>query len=234
MLEVLFRPFRLKKWIMLFVIILLAGQMSGNFNVNIRGNRADFEKIINQVRKGVPIAAEAPALSEVAPQLQSLPKSPKTTILVTTVATVITLLITVFILLLMWVSSNFSFVFIDSIVKNDASLRVPFHRNKAQGNSYFRWNIVFALIGLLTFGIIIAIPAMQLIKSGVFSGIPVNATEILSIVFRYMPVLAAPAIIFFLVGFFTLNFILPIMYKKKISILKGWGVFLGLLRNNIW
>lgn len=239
MLEVLFRPFNLKKWIMLGIIIVLAGQIGGGVNLNVSGDRGNLEKVMNFFGKeapsiqGLTLPQDVTSQLGIAPQAQTPRPDIKTLIPVIAVGIIIILFIGIFVLLWIWVGSNFSFVFIDSIIRNDASLRVPFHRNKTQGNSYFKWNIVFALISLLIFGVIITLPIMQLVRSGVFSAQPVDVGRILSIVLPYVPVLLGAGLLFFLAAFFTLNFVLPIMYKKKLSILKAWGVFLGLLRKNI-
>lgn len=256
MIQILFRPFILKKWIMLAVIIALAGQMGGNLNLNLRGDGADFQKVIDSIRQKVPVASEIqspfmrPAIAEepggvstlanMAPQIAAIPQipsffsDPKTIIFTVVVGITLFLLMAIFILLWIWINSNFSFVFIDSMIRNDASLRIPFHRNKPQGNSYFRWNVAFSLISLLVFGGIISLPLMRLAKAGVFTAKPpVDILRILSILLPYVPILLISGILFFLIAFFTREFILPIMYKKKIGILKGWGVFLGLFKRNI-
>jgi len=259
--QILFRPFSLKKWIMLGIIILLAGQMGG-FNFNASGDKSGFEKFINTVGKKASVTDKEPApleapiilkapnitgktvdvsvLNGVVPrlgaalQMPSFNKNPRQVILIILVVGVIILFVSVFILLWMWVNANFSFVFIDSIMRNDASLRTPFHRNKARGNSYFRWNIVFSSIALLTFGVIISLPIIKLIKARIFTGAaPINAARIFSILMPYVPVLLAAGIIFFLISFFTWHFVLPIMYKKKIGILSAWAIFLRLFRRNI-
>ncbi len=222
--EILFRPFILKKWIMLAVIIFLAGQMGGGINLNFNLNRADFEGFIGQINEKAP--------GVVMPQAPDLSIDPQILTQAIIVGAFIVIFIGIFILLWLWVNSNFSFVFIDSIVRNDASLRVPFHRNKAQGNSYFRWNIVFGLMSLLVFGGIILLPAMQLIRSGAFTAAPIDIRQILLVISRYVPVLLGAGMIFFLIAFFTRNFVLPVMYKKKIGILSAWKVFLGILRKN--
>ncbi len=246
MAQILFRPFSLKKWIMLGIIILLAGQMSGGCNINLKGDRADFKGLMSTLGKKAPVIKKLSLPQDIVPQPDIVPQAPsfqvppvskdrRAVASAIAIAAFIILFIGIFVLLWIWLSSNFSFVFIDSIMRNDASLRVPFHRNKAQGNSYFRWNVVLTLIGLLVLGGIISLPVTQLIKAGAFSGSPpLDVSQILSVTLRYVPILLATGILFSLITFFTTNFVLPIMYRKRIGILKAWRVFLGLLRKNIW
>jgi len=208
---------------MLAIIIILAGQMTGCFNFNISGNKADFEKLIDMLHKGVISDAKT-----------ALFTNPKVMVLFTAVVIPILLFIGLIILLWMWVGANFSFVFIDSVMRNDASLRIPFHRNKLQGNSYFKWNIVFSSVALLTFGGIILHLITRLVKVGTFAAEPpINTAQILSMVLRYIPILLATGIFFFLIAGLAVDFVLPIMYKRKINILKAWEIFLALAKRNI-
>jgi len=250
MCQILFRPFSLKKWIMLFVIVALAGQLGGGCNISLPGNNGDFDKIINKLKQNAaPIAGTAippqeitvqesqkitAAQAGVAAEVPSFSLEPRTIALLAVIVSVVLLFIGIFVLLWMWLTSNFSFVFIDSIVKNDASFRVPFHRNKAQGSSYFKWNIVFSSIALLVFGIILYFPIAQFIKAGVFADTSLaDIGQSLSIALKYLPVLLLAGVIFFLIGFFTREFVLPIMYKRKTGILKAWGILLGIFKKNI-
>jgi len=172
MIQMLFRPLSLKKWIYLGVIILLAGQMGGGggCNVNLKGGDGNFNKMFEKFQQ-TPVTAGSPVEAQSFPesikeiiasqdgaaiQVPSFLQNRQTVILVVAVGGIIVLLASVFMLLWIWLASNFSFVFIDSVLKNDASFRVPFHRNKYQGNSYFRWNILFSTAIFLVFAAIIA------------------------------------------------------------------------------
>ena len=59
--EILLKPVAFKKWLMLGIIILLAGQMGG-FNFNLGGNKNDFNKIANVITKEMP-APHLPAIA---------------------------------------------------------------------------------------------------------------------------------------------------------------------------
>lgn len=255
MIEILIRPFSLKKWIILGIIILLAGQMG--FNFNIVGKKGNLDGIIDKFKKNAPVTNLAPSqvespfavpeggeeaslfknipsVSDIISKLSDFFKSPAARRLIFALAIFLFLLVGFIIILWIWVRANFSFVFIDSVVRNDASLRIPFHRNKPQGNSYFWWSLIYNIIVLLVFGAIISIPAMQLIRSGAFtSGTPIDVAKILSIILPYVPLLIVTGILFLLITLFVIDFVLPIMYKKKIGIMKAWTVFLGIFKHNI-
>jgi hypothetical protein len=247
---------------MLGIIIFLAGQMGGgNFNFNVRGDKSDFDNIINNLRQpGHSITETQEPLKETSadtsiqttdpkPQaannvvsfwpkikskLRPILKNPKTLGLLSLLIIPLLLLIGLITVLWTWIRANFSFVFIDAVVRNDASLRIPFHRNKTQGNSFFWWSIAYGLAALITFGIIISLLILQLSKAGVFNAkFPINAVQILSIVLQYVPLLIVTGILFAVVSIFVYDFILPIMYKRKMGILKAWGVFFGIAKRNI-
>jgi hypothetical protein len=240
---------------MFAIIIILAGQMGGGFNFNIGGKKADFGKIIDTLRQKMPLTTEAPPLPETSISHEKRIAAPskditsqidvtsnsapffantKAMVLFAVIVIPVLLFAGLIILLWMWVGANFSFVFIDSIMRNDASLRIPFHRNKPQGNSYFKWNIVFSSVVLLTFGVIILHLIARLVKVGIFAAKPpINTAQILPMVLRYVPVLLAAGIFFYLIAIFTIDFVLPVMYKRKINILKAWGIFFGIAKRNI-
>lgn len=242
---ILFRPFNLKKWIMLSIIVLLAGQVGG-LNFNTSGNKNDLKKMFSQTQSGSEkISGRA---SEIAPPKQAIPdnlstqgisslpviNNPKKAILpLMIIGGILLLLIGLLLFLWMWVQANFSFVFIESVVKNDASLRAPFHKNKPQGNSYLMWNIFFSSAAiLLLLGIIIP-PVMTIVKSGMLTGkAAFDVGRIFLIISPYIAPLIVSIFALVLAAMIVVDFILPIMYRKKISILRAWPVFLRLFSKN--
>ncbi|MDD5681045.1 MAG: hypothetical protein PHI59_07370 [Candidatus Omnitrophica bacterium] len=241
---ILFRPFKFKKWIMLGVIVMLAGQMGG-LNFNFSGNKSDFAKIASQFAKKMPPPA---ATTETAPADVTVPKDlsmqsirslpvfsdpKKSGLLILIVGGVLFLLGSV-LFMLMWVKANFAFVFIESVVKDDASFRVPFHRNKPQGNSYLMWNILFSVVVILTLCAITVPPLVNILKSGMLSGkTAFDIAKIFAIISPYIPVFIMSIFVLVLVSLIVVDFILPIMYRKKTCIVKAWSVFGGLLQKNL-
>lgn len=242
--EILFKPFNFKKWIILGIIIVLAGQ-AGGFNFNIGGNKADIEKAINQITKESPsssgeIAQTAPAGPSAPenlsmPDIRTLPifSNPKKAMLLVLIVGGVLLLLGLLLFLWMWVQANFSFVFIESVIKNDASIRVPFHRNKPQGNSYLMWNICFSSAAILLLCAIIIPPAAVIMKSGMLTGkAAFDIAKIFSIVMPYIAPLIAGIVVLVLVAMIVVDFILPVMYAKRIGIVSAWRVFRGFFSHN--
>jgi len=72
------------------------------------------------------------------------------------------------------------------------------------------------------------------VRGGAFTGgaLP-DATQVLSVIMPFAAIFIISALLALLIAVFVIDFVLPIMYKKKIGILKAWGVFFGLLKRNI-
>lgn len=255
MAEILFRPFNLKKWIMFAVITILAGQLGGGFNFNLGGNRDNLDKIIRAVRGASSVSnntdsqtepAAGPDLfgalreakkliprPEIGKKISDLFKDPKKISAIVFLIVPFILLLLLVIIIWMWVKANFSMVFIDSVVRNDASLRVPFHKNKPQGKSFFLWSMAFSAIVILVLGSIIYCPIAQLIKAGAFQKQPIDPAQIISVLIYYLPFLIASIVLFGLISVLVYDFVLPIMYKKKTGILEAWVIFFDILRKNL-
>jgi len=247
--EMLFRPFRLKKWIMLYLILLLSGQITAgvsNFNFNWP-DKAELEKVteeFNRQSKGAGGTSGETGVAEpdLAPTEDTLKsdisdlfpflKDRRSMLIAALFVLIVLGLLGAYMFLWMWVQSNFSFVFIDSVVRNDASFRVPFHRNKTLGSSYFKWRIAVATIASLIFGLLIYLPTSQLIKAGLLRG-ELDIVRAFSVIGRYVPAMAVSFLFFLILGFFTGNFVLPVMYKKKTGILRAWGIFLVFFARNV-
>ena len=155
---ILFRPFKFKKWLMLFIIAALAVQLQGGCNSNIRlpgaGKESTEQKDLDS--QGKEIAGEAESKVRAVTSQESPVQIVKNlygkyveNLGKTTVYLLIALLCLVLILLVLlayWIYSIFSFIYIEAIVNNDASIIAPFKRNKHLGKSYFLWTIIYSLI----------------------------------------------------------------------------------------
>jgi len=243
--QILFKPLIPKKWIMLGIIIMLAGQMGG-FNFNISGNKKNFEKAMNLLTQKAPLSStvinETAATDLTASKgldiqrIRSLPifSDPRSAALLVLIVGGVLLLLGLLLFLWMWVNANFSFVFIESVVKNDASLRVPFHRNKLQGNSYLMWNVLFSSAAVLLLSAIIIPPVIKMVKLGMFRGdAAFDIVKVFSIIAPYIPLLISSIIALIVISVIVIDFILPIMYRKRMGITKAWPVFLGLFWKNL-
>jgi hypothetical protein len=130
------------------------------------------------------------------------------------------LFIVALLLIFMWLGSRFSFVFIDDIVRNDASIRKPFSDNAVAGNSYFRFNIVFMLVFVLGIASFVGLGILIYVQAAFIAFIP------LILVFT----VAVAAVAVFMAMMTDLA--LPIMYKDRIKALAGIGKAWALVKAN--
>ncbi len=189
--KVLFHPFNFKKWLILAFIAIMAGSMSNGCNYN-SGNNHQYES--QQQESGTCAAPSAAGQDMTA---------------FWAVFGSVMLFVVALVLLLMWLGSRFAFVFIEDIVKNDASIRRPFADNAVAGNSYFKFNILFMGIFLITLLLFIGMGIFIYMRSAFLVFIP--------LILVFLVVVSA-------VGIFSVMLIdltLPIMYKDRIKTLAG-------------
>lgn len=232
---VLFRPFQIKKWLILGFIALLAGQFT--YGSNSRGN-------INLPRQdsGQPAIEKTAGADRAAPAEGDIPAPLEkflTTLKETNKAVIIFIIAFLFFistflfLIFTWLYSRFSFIFLEAIVKNDASVKMPFRKNKSAGNSYFLWNVIIALIGSAFVGLLGLTGYLSLSRIGIFNqGIKPGAGRIILAVLPVLLTFIVFVIISVLLNFVVRNFILPVMYKDKVGILKAWPPVLSIVKKH--
>lgn len=202
---VLLRPFNLRKWFFLCIIAILAQEFS-SFNINIK---TPIERQRKTAVQQIKILKDIQQYKWFTP-------------------IIITLKIVVFPLMifLLWLYSRFKFIFLSSIVKNDASIKAPFRENKKTGNSFFKWNIMFmiSIFGILLLMILILIVGILILKN------PSSILKI-SLSFLWGLLILCVLIPIVILNVIVLDFILPIMFKSKIRIVSAWKVILPVMKS---
>lgn len=205
--KVLFKPFNFKKWLILAFIACMAGSMANGCNFNSGGGGDHhYESEQRQKDNAPPVADRKPA-------------GEKITVMWVVLGAVI-IFIVVVMLIFTWMGSRFAFVFIEDIIKNDASIRKPFSDNADIGNSYFKFNIAFMLIFLTALAIFAGL--------GVF--IYAQAAYL-----AFIPLILVFVVVVFAVGIFSamlIDLVLPIMFKDRIRTLAGIGKAWALVKAN--
>ncbi|HNX80994.1 MAG TPA: hypothetical protein PKL77_02480 [Candidatus Omnitrophota bacterium] len=237
---VLFRPFRLKKWIFLALVALFAGQLPGTFNSS--NNLSPDRKQAHAQTQGI---APAPATSQTTadrPIIDVLRASKQEFVKYTSdsrfvpLAWGIGLVVAFLVLLMIWISSRFSFIFVDDVVKNDASIRAPFRAYKKAGNSLFGFALITAIISL---GISL------LFSWGAFTAL--LKTGVLNQTFTWTFVAQATGIIWpwllallvvlcgiILIHFLVYDFVVPVMYTEKVGVCAGWKKVLSIVGGHVF
>lgn len=222
--KMLFKPFNFKKWMVLTFIALMAGAMSGggNFNTGNWGNsgRSHHYESAQQQQQAQPAPKMTPAEKQI----------------MFAVIGCMALFFIAFLILFIWLGSRFSFVFLEDVIKNGASIRGPFGANREIGNSYFRFNLVLTSIFLIFFGFIVYLFIMAAIKVDLFNTPKPTDAQMGVFFLSMIPALIGWLILFAIWAFIaviTVDLAVPIMYKERIRALAAWGRAWALIKKNV-
>jgi len=210
---ILFRPFDLGKWFVIGFCAWLAflGEGGGpNFNFNF-----------GRQRHGAPGEVFHNAKEVVIENLfWIIPAAITVTVLIIAIGFVIT-----------WLRSRGRFMFLHCVALNKAEVVTPWHKFRKQGNSLFLFRIV---LGLISFSIVMLLIAM-LVVIGILMfagrGDP-NPLSILFLVLLVFCFIVPTAIVFGLIGKFTRDFVVPIMFLRQGTCMAAWREFWPLLTGN--
>jgi hypothetical protein len=244
MVNMLFRPFVLRKWIALgFICILAYGGGSGNFNAPSGGSGGEHKEkgkprptqtIVAPLSHQSPIMIASTdyhgATMTPSPDPGSWEEFVRDVSDVFTgkwMALAILALVLFFALafLMSWLASVFHFVYIDDVARNSGAVKEPFARLKGIGTSYFWWKIAISFISLA----LIAILVVPSIVIPLIRHAEPNVPAIVISVLLLIPVIIVLAVIDILAR----DFAATAMYKKNLKIMEAWKMTLPLLRENV-
>ncbi len=224
---ILFRPFDFKKWCFLFIISLFAFQLHGGCN-------SSFNSSSNQPsKKSDNIQQEATKPLSLKEGFENFVDEKGKNFIFSIIGIICLVIISLY-MLFTWLYSIFSFIFIESIINNDASIKKPFKKNKSLGNSFFGWNICcfIIFIGILIF--LTKLSYSSLLSLGIFEeGGSVPFGKIAFTLLPYILTVIIIMVLGFLLSFFISNFALVIMYKDRTSILNTLPKAFSLIRLNL-
>lgn len=233
--QVLFKPFNLKKWMVLTFIAFMAGAMSNGCNFNFSGGGDHHYESQQQKQEAGSYGSSA---VQTTPPIMEQKPTREDMVLILVVAGSIIIFFAVILILFTWLGSRFSFVFLEDIVKNDASIKTPFAANKEQGNSYFKFSVAFIFIFFAALGLLIFLAILACVKMGVFSALntqnpdPKIVIELILVLIPFLLVLILFIFIVSLISVITMDLVLPIMYKEKTGVLAAWGKAWALVKKN--
>ncbi len=207
---ILFSPFELRKWFVIGFCAWLAflGKGGGGGSGGGRGGRPpDVHEGFGQAKVFV---------------LENLGW-------IIPVALIGVMLIIVIWLVLTWLSSRGRFMFLHCVAENKAEVKVPWTKFRQHANSLFLFRIVLGLIGFAAIGLPLLL-AGGLIAIMIAGNLP-GVAAVLGFVIIGL-IIFAISIILFLVGKFTMDFIVPIMFLRTTSCTASWREFLTILSVN--
>lgn len=211
--KALFNPFDLKKWFVVGFTAFLSGLTDfhgGGDSGRKGGGTVDWEEILYFPQKAVEWLSENPVWA-----------------LLIAFGVVLLLVLGVFIA---WWSSRGKFMFLDNVVHDRSQIRAPWNEYRAEGNSLFLVSLSLAAIVLVIVAgyVTQCFTALQAIYEG-------GEGERALIVPAILMLLGLMAI-FLLSAFISLmlrDFVVPIMYRYRITTLKAVGKFFTLFMSRL-
>ena len=207
--KALFQPFDLGKWFVVGFTAFLAALLDGPGGGG-GGKRWDHSPNFDEF-------AEFPALAK-----DWLGSHPAWAGLILFGILFLIVLIVVF----AWLSSRGKFLFLHNVVHDKAEVTKPWHEYRRQGDSLFLWRLVYGVIVFAAF-ILMFFFFFGLIVKMIHHDIT-GAQKVYTI-FGMVLLFLTLFIITSYISLFLNDFVVPVMFKYKISATKGWGKFLPLM-----
>ena len=235
MITVLFRPFNFKKWLLLGFVALMAGHLGGSG----RGSFSDRQKRAPRQAQAAVVSASSlfyqtnaqvktQAPQEIYEKIRNFffSLTPRKKFVLFSIS----LLVLVVFIILSWLSARFQFVFLEDLVKNDASIKNPFKSNQPLGRSLFCFNLVFYALSFMLAGLIIFLGILALTNIGVFDKtVHLGFKKIFLTGFPYAMFVLLIVFIAAIIYLIVHDFVVAVMWKDKISIRQAWPKTLSIL-----
>jgi len=228
---ILFKPFSLKKWLILCFIALLAGSLSGGFNYNFGNSSTSGKKQSKTVQAQ---SLQQKPVSNLSPAgLGAIKNKIFKDHRITSLIAGVVILFCCFIIFFIWLQARFSFIFLEALTKNDASIKIPFKSNKQIGNSFFHANLVICAVFLLAFGALGFFIIKDIMRLSVYNqGYIVSPKEILLIFLPYLFSIIALFIVSCILSLIISDFVQIAMFKDRIKFMPAFSDVIGVINQN--
>jgi len=245
---ILFRPFSLKKWLCLLLIASLSGALGIAGNGGGGGSRRCEKKAeAAQVQASQTINPEKQILDSYGQMYtESTEQDPGICffrngfsnifpgmLLIGTGLALAALFVTLFFVFI-WLGARFRFVWFESMIKNDASIKDPFHEYKKEGNSLFKFFLILIPAVIFLFAGLGIWFYLQGLAAGIFSaGAEPGPGLFLSVFIG--PILTGLFFLLLLAVFSVCvdHFVVTIMAMDRCGFIEGWKKFFLILKNNL-
>lgn len=134
-------------------------------------------------------------------------------------------------IVLTWVSSRGKFMFLHNVVHDKADISQPWQDYRNQGNSLFVWQFLFGWVVFLS--VIFVLVRSFLIAKALYLD-DLGGIEIILSLLPYFLLLAVFLIFIGYISLFLNDFVVPLMYHRKMGVLNGWGEFIRLLKAQVF
>jgi hypothetical protein len=132
------------------------------------------------------------------------------------------------ILAVVWLSSRFKLIFLDNLVQGKAAVVEPWRRLARLGDSLFLFRIA---LGFVTFAVIVAL-VLALVGLGIFTAASNGAASGIAGLIVGGFVFLAFVVAATYTGLFLESFVVPIMYRRNLTVLPAWRAFLPWLSSD--
>jgi MFS family permease len=209
----LFQPFRFSRWWRLALTSLLAGELGSGGNWGTQFNWRDS----GHSSKGNDLFLLA------APSWENWREY-----LPVIVAAMISLILLM--VILMYVSSIFRFILLDSVLRERVRIREGWRRWEVCGGRFFLWQIGFATVSITLLGLLVGLPLLYAWRSGLFDHAKEHVGALILGGLAMFFLVALLVILGALVGVFTKDFVVPLMALEELGPLEAWRRLLPMLK----
>nr|NQU89627.1 hypothetical protein [Bacteroidota bacterium] len=120
-------------------------------------------------------------------------------------------------------------MFLHNVIHDKAEVKKPWYEFRHEGNSLFIWRLIF---GFICFAMIIGflIFSFIMIRNMIYGDVSTSAKVfmILGLILQFLFLM----IIISYISLFLNDFVVPLMFKHRISATRGWTLFLRLLNQH--
>lgn len=227
---VLFKPFNLKKWLILCLIAFLAGTLSGGFHSNF-GNKSPSKSRQSNTSQTQSLQQETkfqstPDLHAIKNKILNNPRI---------IALIISgvLLVCCIVIFFIWLNARFSFIFIEALTKNDASIKIPFRSSKQIGNSLFVAYLPISAVFLSLFGSLVFFIIKDIMRLTVYNkGYAVGFKKIFLTCLPYGFSIVVLFIISIILYLIISDFVQIVMFKDRIKFMPAFLKAISVINRN--
>jgi hypothetical protein len=237
---ILFKPFSIKKWLCLLLIAYLAGSLGGgSFNFNGFNNRcskkaeaAGEEQSSASFQEQANIG-EADSDNSDAQTSNTKGFCPLMTSMSYWLLGILVIFILSIIILFAWLGARFKFVWFNAMVSNDVSIKEPFGRFKTEGDSLFKFSLLFLVAVIVFFALIGFWAYLNGTSQGIFVSKPDwSFAKVMNVFALPLITLIAGIIFMAILGVCLDHFVVTIMGMERCTFWPAWGKFVAVAGSN--
>jgi hypothetical protein len=256
---ILFRPFSLKKWLLLLLIAFLAGSLGGSFGNGGGGGHSYRDTDTDKVeQKDIRVEYGPEFLSEndytrknhsaayvgninLEAKVKKGPfvfgrESARDDAIFYSLVGVFIFFGVFFLALIIvftWLASRFKFVWFNAIVNNDASISEPFARYKREGNSLFKLLLALLVIVIVFLGAVGFWGYFNGASMGIFAeGANPSFGQVIKAFILPVLTLIGGIILLMIFGVGIEHFVIPIMAVDGCLFREAWPKFVSIVKQN--